>query len=667
LAFGAPIRYVAEWCFRFGCEAERITAVNVRKGFAMARHVELMVRLSAVKAAVFFSNRRNRPVPCVAGLNLAQVRKKSAQCAKLNRPQTRLSLSAGRIVVVAAIALTSASLASAQRPAADDANLSSYGLTKLVVRPGDWPQWGGTSLRNNAPHGKNIPTDWRVLDENEPGQPTKNIKWSAKLGSLTFGSPVVANGKVYVGTNNPRRFEEPGFIARFPEETDLGCLLCFDEQTGKFRWQHSTRKLVLSDPPGFPDRARDWPMEGIHAVPLVDGDRLWYLTNRCEVVCLDTAGFTDGENDGPFREEESTAKDEADVVWKLDLIEKFGVHPHQHTDCSVTCAGDILFVITGNGVAQDHRTIPSPKSPSFMAIDRHTARVLWTDNSPGNNILHGTWGSPTYAVLGGRPQVLMMGGDGWLYSFDPRGDGAGKSKLWWKLDGNPKDAKLILGGRGTRNEYLGAPVVYDRKVYFAMGQDPEHGEGLGRLWCVEPTKHFDGRDVSEELIVDAEGGPVAHRRMGGPAPGEQIKPNPSSAVVWCYTSFDLDGNGKIAFEEEMHRTCSTVAIKDDLLYVADMSGLLHCVDAQTGKPHWTHDLLAAVPGWNVAPLIVDGKVYIADEEGKVGIFALSNRKQLLNEVQMSSSIETTPIVANDVLLIATRGMLYAIATEAAPK
>ena len=30
----------------------------------------------------------------------------------------------------------------------------------------------------------------------------KNIRWSAALGSETYGNPVVANGKAYVGTNN---------------------------------------------------------------------------------------------------------------------------------------------------------------------------------------------------------------------------------------------------------------------------------------------------------------------------------------------------------------------------------------------------------------------------------------------------------------------------------
>ena len=64
----------------------------------------------------------------------------------------------------------------------------------------------------------------------------------------------------------------------------------------------------------------------------------------------------------------------------------------------------------------------------------------------------------------------------------------------------------------------------------------------------------------------------------------------------------------------MHRTCGTVAIKDGLLFVADFSGLFHCLDAKTGMPYWTHDMLAAAWG---SPLIVDGKVYVGDEDGDI--------------------------------------------------
>jgi len=545
----------------------------------------------------------------------------------------------------------------AQQPAADTANLAGYGITKLKVGPGDWPQWGGTSLRNNAPHGKNIPTDWIVPDLSEPYPPkgfqSKNVKWSAPLGSQSYGSPVVAGGKVYVGTNN-------GFahLKRVPRDVDASCLICFDEQTGRFLWQHTSLKL----PAG---RVQDWPMMGHHSVPLLDGDRLWFVTNRSEIVCLDAAGFDDGENDGPFKDEEFVGAGEADVVWKFDLMKQLGVVPHERSVCSLTCVGDILLCITSNGPDGGEINIPAPTAPSFVAIHRTTAEVIWTDNTPGPHLMNGQWSSPTFAVLGGKPQVLMAGGDGWLYSFDPRGDGQGKSKLWWKFDGNRKQAKFILGGRGNFNEIVAPPVVYDNKIYIAMGQDPEHGEGSGRLWCLDPTKSFDGGDVSVEHVVTADGLPAPFRR-GKLAPGEQVVPNPNSAEIWHYDGFDLNGDGKLAWEEEMHRTCSPVVVKDDLLYLPDLSGLMNCLDAQTGRLHWTHDLLAAINGWNIGALIVDGKVFVGGEEGKIFVFALDKKKRLLNEVEHSDAMYTTPIVANDVLFIATKTALHAICTFEQP-
>ena len=117
-------------------------------------------------------------------------------------------------------------------------------ITSIKVGPHDWPQWGGSPARNNVPDAKNIPITWDV----DSGQ---NIKWSAALGSQTYGNPVVANGKVYVGTNNGA-----GYLKRYPTKVDLGVLLCFDADTGKFLWQHSSEKL----PTG---RVHDWPEQGI--------------------------------------------------------------------------------------------------------------------------------------------------------------------------------------------------------------------------------------------------------------------------------------------------------------------------------------------------------------------------------------------------------------------
>lgn len=527
-------------------------------------------------------------------------------------------------------------------------------IKAMKVKPGDWPQWGGSYFRNNVPEGKGIATEWNVEDGT-------NIKWASKLGSETYGNPVIANGKVYVGTNNGS-----GYMKRYPNKVDLGCLICFDEETGTFLWQHSSEKL----PTG---RVHDWPNQGICSAPLINGDRLWFVSSRGEVICLDTEGFRDGENDGPFKSEKPEKKPdgpeviwdeqhEADVIWKFDLMGKLGVSQHNMCSCSVTFAGDVLFVNTSNGVDEGHISLPQPQAPTFVAMNIDTGEVLWTDNSPGENVLHGQWSSPGYGVFNGQAQVLFAGGDGWLYSFDPKGEN-GKSKLLWKFDCNPKESVYLLGGRATRNHLIATPAVYDGLVYVAVGEDPEHGEGVGHLWCIDPNKRG---DVSPTLVFNSAdpSKPIAHKRLKAleADKGDIEKPNPNSAAVWHYIGEDPKQK---VFEKTMHRTCGTVAIKNDLLFIADFSGLFHCLDPKTGKAHWTYDMLAA--SW-ASPLIVENRVYIGDEDGDITIFELSKEMKILSKdsngeegpINMGSAVYTTPVVANNTLFIANRNQLFCI-------
>ena len=154
-----------------------------------------------------------------------------------------------------------------------------------------------------------------------------------------------------------------------------------------------------------------------------------------------------------------------------------------------------------------------------------------------------------------------------------------------------------------------------------------------------------------------------------PEKGDFARPNPNSAAVWHYSEVDVNGDKKIEFDEIMHRTLGSVAIKDDVLYIADYSGLFHCLDAKTGKRNWVYDMLSA--SWG-SPLIVDGKVYIGDEDGDVAIFRHSadpnvamkddggEMKPYYGEVNMGNSVYSTPIVADNVLYIANRTHLFAI-------
>ena len=131
---------------------------------------------------------------------------------------------------------------------------------------------------------------------------------------------------------------------------------------------------------------------------------------------------------------------------------------------------------------------------------------------------------------------------------------------------------------------------------------------------------------------------------------------------------DQNGDGEIDFEETMHRSCGTVAIKDNLLYIADFSGLFHCLDATTGAVHWTYDMFAAAWG---SSLIVDGKVFIGDEDGDLAVFPLTADRDValvddapgIAEINMKNSVYSTPIVANGVLYISNKTHLFAIAND----
>ncbi len=536
----------------------------------------------------------------------------------------------------------------------------------------EWNQWGGSSSRNNVPEASGIPTEWNVGEfDFKTGEwkseSAENIKWAAKLGSQTYGNCVIADGKAFVGTNN-----SGGWLERYPSSVDLGCLLCFNLEDGKFLWQHSSEKLKTG-------RVHDWPLQGICCAPLVEAKKLWFVTSRGEVRCLDTEGFHDGENDGPYTAELPAEGNEADVIWVFDMMRELGVSQHNMCSCSVTAVGDVLLVITGNGVDESHLNLPSPNAPSFIALDKKTGKLLWTDDSPGDAILHGQWSSPAYAEIempdrSKQPQALFAGGDGWLYSFDPQGDGKGGSKLFWKFDANPKESFYVVNSSATRNHLIATPVVYKNRVYIGVGEDPEHGEGVGHLWCIDPTG---SGDVSPELAFNSENPdetiPPKRLQAVVPEEGDFARPNPNSKVIWHYSELDDNGDGEIdPFLETMHRTIGSVTIKDDILYVADFSGILHCLDAMaTGQPkvYWSYDMYAAAWG---SPLVVDGKVYMGDEDGDVAIFKHSSDPKeamkedggemvpALGEINMGNSVYSTPIVADNVLYISNRTHLFAI-------
>jgi outer membrane protein assembly factor BamB len=486
-----------------------------------------------------------------------------------------------------------------------------------------WALWGGSVQRNlvNLTE-KNIAADWVIPKSRE--DKGKNIKWWVPLGSKAYGGPIVAGGKIFVGTNNnfPRNKEIRG---------DKGVLMCFSEADGAFLWQSVHDKL-----PG--GRAFDWPDEGICSGPVVEGKRLYYVSNRCEVICASTEGLAAG-NLG-VKDETYKSKTDADIIWRLDMIKSLGVAPHNLATCSPLIVGNTLFVITSNGVDLNHLRITAPNAPSFLAVDKRDGKVLWSDKSPGKNIMHGQWSNPVYAEPDGKPQIIFPGGDGWIYAFTPD-----KGELIWKFDCNPKKSKYMLGAGATRNDFVSTPIVADNKLYIAVGQDPEHKKGVGHMWCIDITKKPKNKDKDLSPVNDNFDPKAAV--------------NKDSGLVWHYGGFDPDEEAPRPYF--FGRSLSTCAVDSGLCYACDFDGFLFCFDAKTGKKHWEHELGGDT--W-CSPTIIDGKVYIGNEKSEMHIFKLDKEKKLIRKVKMggNSKVRATPIAVNGVLYVMTENpcRLYAI-------
>jgi outer membrane protein assembly factor BamB len=494
---------------------------------------------------------------------------------------------------------------------------------------GDQPQWGQAWSRNMISSERNLPSSF----DPKTGQ---NIKWVAKLGTESHSTPIVADGRVYIGTNNgePRNPKHPG---------DRGVLMCFDEKTGEFIWQLVAPKLAE-------DPYYDWPKTGLSSPATVAHKRVYIVSNRAEVLCLDPEGMANGNN-GPFQDEanhhtpqptnntaEAVApipvdKTDADIIWTFDMRKEAGIWPHDGAHSSVLIDGDFLYVNTGTGVDNTHRKIRTPDAPSLIVLNKNTGRLLARDREGmAPNIFHCTWSSPSMARIDSKNIIFFAAGNGIIYAFEaltrfPASGEVVTLKKLWQFDpdpGAPKENvhRYTTNRREGPSNIYGMPVFYDRKLYVAGGGDLFWGKNEAWFKCIDFT---------------TPGAP--HRWPENVRTGDIT----ATAQVWSYPL-------------EKH-TLSTPAVTGDIIFIADCGRLLHCVDRKSGKPIWTQEVRGEV--W-ASPYLADQKIYLGTRSGDFYIMEASREKKLLAHVELGSPISATATAANGTLFVATMSHLYAV-------
>ncbi|MBI3414599.1 MAG: PQQ-binding-like beta-propeller repeat protein [Verrucomicrobia bacterium] len=500
----------------------------------------------------------------------------------------------------------------------------------------DQPQWGEAWSRNMVSKERGLP-------ESFDPRTGRNIKWAVKLGTQSHSTPIIAGGRIYIGTNN----DEP----RDPKhQGDRGVFMCLEEKTGRLLWQ-----LVV--PKRDEDAFMDWPKMGMSSTATVEGERVYLVDNRGAVLCLDAKGMADGNN-GPFLDEAAymtppstngTSRQQigaetrpetlhppadgkllqpgpldADILWKFDMVAETGVWPHDAAHSSILIHGDKLYLNTASGVDNTHKRVRAPDAPSLVVLDKKTGRLLARDDEHiAPNVFHNSWAGPSLGRVNGRELVFFCGGNGVVYAFEPLRANPPpgevfKLKRVFQFDFDPAAPKTDVhkfstNRRESPSNLYGMPVFHRNRLYVAGGGDIWWGKNEAWLKCIDAARTGD------------------------------ITTN---GLVWSYPL--------------QKHVLGTPAVQDDLVFIADCGRTFHCVDAKTGRPNWTHEIKGEV--W-ASPYIADGKVYLGTRSGNFYIFAASKEKKVLAELELGNPISATTTAANGVLYVATMTDLFAVKSD----
>jgi len=431
-----------------------------------------------------------------------------------------------------------------------------------------------------AVHGRELPAD--------PGAATP--LWELKLGVHQYSIPTIDRGRIYLATDD-RAVQQAGF-----KPTGGGVLMCVEQATGKLIWElPSPRYMEGVTPPYHFDQ---WKC-GICSKPQVDGEQVFVVGNRGEVLCVD-------RNNGS-------------VVWRYDFIKELGVVPHDVCGSTLLMVGDLVFACTSNGLDDRHDKVPAPQAPTLVVLDKKTGRLVARDGERiGERLFHCNWSSPIAGQVNGRTRVFFGGGDGILYAFEfpsASREGVQVLKKAWSYDCNPPgyrmrdgvplpystDRKRLPDGPC---EIIGSPLFWNGRVYVAIGQSPLYGDGQGCLSCVDAAT---GMKVWDSTLVQ--------------------------------------------------RSLATPAIADGLLYIVDTPGNAHCFDAVNGERCWVHPL--GYQTWCASPFVADGKVYVSTESGVLWTLKAARTLEVLSRTKLPTA-PITPTAADGVLYLPTQRSLLAI-------
>jgi outer membrane protein assembly factor BamB len=335
----------------------------------------------------------------------------------------------------------------------------------------------------------------------------------------------------------------------------------------------------------------------------------------------------------------------------------------------------------GAGAGIEHRFV-------VMAISRSSGKVLWEQTAltaKTHEGYHRRYGSfASYAPVTDGKQVWALFGSYGLYCYTVEG------KLVWKKE-MPALRMRNAFGEG------GAPVLAGSRLIVKLDQeagsfiavfDKDTGKEIWKRdrdeqssWSTPLVVKVDGR---EQIITSAtnkvrayalESGEVVWE-CGGlgsnviPAP-VQFKDtvivmsghrDPNLLAIRLGRKGDLTGSDAILYTNQRGNpyTGSPVLHEGKLYFVSD-SGMVSCLDAATGKPHYLQQRLPKPYNFKSSPVAAGGNLYLAAEDGDVVVLKLGEQFEVLaTNTMVDQFFVASPVVVDSTLYLRSSEALYSI-------
>lgn len=323
-----------------------------------------------------------------------------------------------------------------------------------------------------------------------------------------------------------------------------------------------------------------------------------------------------------------------------------------------------------------------------MSLDRTTGKIIWERTAKvatpheGYHHRYGSFASNS-PVTDGKHLIAFFGSRG-VYCYDLQG------KLIWSKE---MPALRMRNGFGEGT----APVLHENTLLIGLDQesdskimalDKSTGKELWRMSRDEPSAWSPPYVVEhagrKQVIVSATNKVRSYDFKTGkliwecaglgtnviPAPvtlnGTVIvmsgHRNPNLLAIKLGRDGDLTGTDAVLWTNTRGNSyTASPVLHDNKLYMVTDNGLLSCLNATTGEPHYLQQRLPKPYAFKASPIAVNGKLYLATENDDVVVVRMGEKYEVLavNTLKDQMFI-ASPVVAEGSLYLRGQNTLFCI-------